>query len=100
MTCDYIPLRSRASPTQCRAHRVAVMFHGAPYHSEKSTENTRAISLFRPYTVQMYSHNTLPIWRIHVNSSFHPYQINELKSSNVLPPLQSMKVLDQLRGWN
>lgn len=45
----------------------------------------------------MYSHNTFPISVIHANSAFRPYVVNKRQSSNVLPPLQSTKILELVR---
>jgi integron integrase len=45
----------------------------------------------------MYSHNTFSFSGMHASSAFQPYVVNKRKSSNVLPPLQSTKILDQAR---
>ena len=45
----------------------------------------------------MYSHNTLPFSVNRVSSVIRPYVVNKRQSSNPLPPLQSKRILDQVR---
>ena len=45
----------------------------------------------------MYSHNIIPFPINRVSSVIRPYVVNKQQSSNLLPPLQSRKILEQVR---